>query len=105
MSASKILPGKIIISGTGPSDTILFSFGTRIFTFGNGELCKPFVTSLATLTYDSDDQLTGRRLVYGTIGTSVNFTFDNGPTAVGTLDSPFVPQWKPDGNGTWNKGE
>ena len=105
MSEPKTLHGTIRISGTGTLFNIIFTFGKHIFTLGSSEPCQPSVTSPAILTYNSDDQLTGRRLVYGTIGTSVNFTFDNGPTAVGTLDSPFVPQWKPDGNGTWNKGE
>ena len=105
MSASKICPGKIRISRTGSSFNMTFSFGAHTYTFGNSELCPPFVTISATLTFDSEDQLTGDQHVKGIIGDSANFTFDNGPTVVGTLDTPFVPQCTPQGNGTWNKGE
>ena len=105
MSEPKTLSGTIKTTGTEPSNSILFSFGNHTYTLVSKETCQPFVTISATLTYNSDDQLTGDRRATGTVGNSVNFTFENGPTAVGTLANPIAPQCTPQGNGTWNKGE
>ena len=84
---------------------MIFSFGAHTFTFGNSELCQPIVTISATLTFDSEDQLTGRRYVNGTIGDSINFIFENGPIANGTLVNPIGLQYTFKEGGTWNKGE
>ena len=107
MSASKTLSGTIKTSGTAPLINIILCFGTRTFTLAltSSLTHLQFVTTSATLTYNSDDQLTGDRHANGTVGTSVNFTFENGPIAVGTLEKTIAPQCKPDGKGTWNKGE
>ena len=105
MSEPKTLSGTIKTTGTEPSNSILFSFGNHTYTLVSKETCQPFVTISATLTYNSDDQLTGDQHATGTVGNSVNFTFENGPTAVGTLVNPIAPQCNPQGNGTWNKGE
>ena len=105
MSEPKTLSGTIKTTGTEPSNSILFSFGNHTYTLVSKETCQPFVTISATLTYNSDDQLTGYRTVTGIIGDSVKFTFENGPTVDGTLVSPIVPQCTLQGNGTWNKGE
>ena len=105
MSGPKTLSGTIKTPGTVPSDTILFSFERHTYILVSSSTCQPFVTTSATLTYNSDDQLTGDQHANGTVGTSVNFTFENGPIAVGTLEKTIAPQCKPDGKGTWNKGE
>ena len=105
MSGPKTLHGTIKTAGTGPSDTILFSFGKHTYTLVSKDTCQPFVTTSATLTYNSEEQLTGDRNAEGTVGISVNFTFENGPTAVGSLAGAITPQCKPKGVGTWNKGE
>ena len=102
MSEPKTLPGTIRTTGTGVSNSILFSFDTHIFTLTSSTTCQPFVTTSATLTYNNETELTGKRNAYGTVGDSVNFTFENGPTAVGVLVNPIVPQSKPDGTGTWS---
>ena len=105
MSGPKTLSGTIKTTGTGSLFNIIFSFGTYIFTLVSKEICQPFVITSATITYNSDDQLTGYRTVTGIIGNSAKFTFENGPTVDGTLVSPIVPQCTLQGNGTWNKGE
>ena len=107
MSASKTLSGTIKTSGTAPLINIILCFGTRTFTLAltSSLTYLQFVTTSATLTYNSEEQLTGDRNAEGTVGTSVNFTFENGPTAVGSLAGAITPQCKPKGVGTWNKGE
>ena len=103
----KTLSGNFMTEETGPSFNIILSLGTHRFTLTptRSLTCRPFVTIPATLTYDSDDQLTGSQIVYGTIGNSVNFIFENGPIANGTLEKPIVPQYEFKVPGEWNKGE
>ena len=102
MSGPKTLHGTIKTAGTGPSDTILFSFGKHTYTLVSKDTCQPFVTTSATLTYDSEDQLTGKQNADIRIGDSVNITFGNGPIAVGTLESLTILRCETLGVGTWN---
>ena len=107
MYASKTLSGTIKTSGTAPLINIILCFGTRTFTLAltSSLTHLQFVTTSATLIYDSEDQLTGRRYVNVTIGDSANFIFENGPIANGTLEIPIVHQGKYKESGVWNKGE
>ena len=107
MSASKTLSGTIKTSGTAPLINIILCFGTRTFTLAltSSLTHLQFVTTSATLIYDSEDQLTGRQTVNVTIGNSVKFTFENGPIANGTLVNPIGLQYTFKEGGTWNKGE
>lgn len=101
MSASKTLPGTIKTTGTGPLFNIILSFRTHICTFVDSN-CPQFATTSATLTYDSEDQLTGKQNADIRIGDSVNITFGNGPIAVGTLESLTILRCETRGVGTWN---
>ena len=104
MSASKTLSGTIKTSGTAPLINIILCFGTRTFTLAltSSLTYLQFVTTSATLIYDSEDQLTGSQTVNVTIGNSVKFTFENGPIANGTLVVPIAPQCIFTGPGAWS---
>ena len=64
-----------------------------------------FSSSNVTLTYDSEDELTGTHSYSGQIGIDdITLNLDNGPTITGQLDPPGVdPAVTVIGGGAWEK--
>jgi hypothetical protein len=64
---------------------------------------QPFTSNQATLTYNSEGDLTSTRHFSGVIGTTTfKLTLDNGPIIEGALNIPGVsPASTVDGSGAW----
>ncbi|EMD36213.1 hypothetical protein CERSUDRAFT_115158 [Gelatoporia subvermispora B] len=74
----------------------------QIFTANISESVPTFVSSNATLTYSSIDDLTGTRVFAGIIGaTTVTISIGNGPTIAGDLDSSIGQAFTVNGSGNW----